>query len=298
VGAGANVNYEDPAWITPLNLAVYNGHLEIAGSLLEHGANPNDDSLYLAVELRNLGRYRNGGEVRPNPRLQGPEDPLRLIRLLLDKGADPNGGLTREIQSRSNSFQRMSSITGLTTLQRAAQSLDIEVMKLLLDRGADPNKLTMAAEANLDGPDWGGHLALLSAVGGFGAFARDLAYRRVEPRDQGEAVKLLLDRGAQVNARNFAGMTALHLAAQSGSNALVQLLVDHGARLDLKDFWDRTPLDAAGGGHQGLDGFSSARPARPETQALLRRLAGAAPAATATSDRDSKGGNSDQGPLR
>ena len=41
--------------------------------------------------------------------------------------------------------------------------------------------------------------------------------------------RLLLARGAKVNARNSYGATPLHDAAVSGNEALVTLLLDHGA---------------------------------------------------------------------
>jgi hypothetical protein len=56
-----------------------------------------------------------------------------------------------------------------------------------------------------------------------------------------DSAKLLLERGAMVNARNsqealyFGGRTALHYAAQSGSLAMMELLVAHGADRTLRD---------------------------------------------------------------
>jgi len=60
-----------------------------------------------------------------------------------------------------------------------------------------------------------------------------------------EAVKLALDLGADVNASNQAGDTALHGAASHGYAAVMQLLTDHGARMDVKNKRGKTPLDLA-----------------------------------------------------
>ena len=89
-----------------------------------------------------------------------------------------------------------------------------------------------------------------------------------------EAIKLCLERGADSNAANSLGFTALHAAANRGWESIIQLLVDNGARLDAKDIAGRTPLVFA----QGV--FLAARPpeAKPKAAALLRKLmANAAP---------------------
>jgi ankyrin repeat protein len=282
VEAGANINYEDPAWVTPLNLAVYNAHYDTAALLLEKGANPNDESLYLAAEIHNLPVDGRSGQARPAPRTPDKLNSVDIVRLLLAKGADPNAALTREIQSRQNSFERVSSITGMTPLQRAAASADLEVMRLLLDAGADPDRVTPAAEGlyagDRDGA-WGGNLALLEAARVGTTTTRKLAYRSVERGDSFEAVKLLLDKGADVNQADLAGVTALHVAAREGDLELIQMLVDRGAKLDRKDEYDKTPLDWTAETPSGAGGLTLL-PARPEAAALLRKLMGLSPVAS------------------
>ncbi len=278
IEAGAKVNYEDPAWVTPLNLAVYNAHFDTAALLLEKGANPNDESLYLAVEIHNLPADGRSGQTRPAPRTRDKIDAVDLVKMLLAKGADPNAGLTRELQSRENSFQRVSSITGFTPIQRAASAADLPMMQLLLDAGADPNRVTLGAEGlqagERDGA-WGGNLAILLAVrAGNGRRGKvTLAYRTVEPADSTEAVKLLLAHGGDVNKADLAGTTALHAAAMLGANEMIQFLADHGAKLDARDELDKTPLDWTDTFRVGAGGVNIVPP-RPESAALLRRLMG------------------------
>src|SRR5262249_1122695 len=49
-----------------------------------------------------------------------------------------------------------------------------------------------------------------------------------------EAVQYLFALGADVNAADDDGFTAMHGAATRGANAIVQFLFDRGAKLDVK----------------------------------------------------------------
>ena len=77
-----------------------------------------------------------------------------------------------------------------------------------------------------------------------------------------EAVELVLELGADVNAVNMRGRSALYGAAHIRSDAIVKLLVDRGATVNVEDDRGITPLMVAeGGGHillPGLGGGSTA----------------------------------------
>jgi hypothetical protein len=83
-----------------------------------------------------------------------------------------------------------------------------------------------------------------------------------------EAVKLCLERGADVNATNTLQLAAIHGAANRGWVPIIQLLADHGAILDRADVGGRTPLVFA----EGV--FLAIRPpvAKPDAIALLKQL--------------------------
>ena len=219
LAAGAKVNQTSVDGSSPLLVAVQNGFYPIAQYLLDHGADPsltnekNWTPLYLAVKNRNQ-------EVTAVP--APPSDgALAFIQTLLDHGANPN----LRIKADTEVHQGMSALwlkeAGATPLLRAALCGDLTVVRLLLAHGADPLIPTF---------DHTTPLMVASGVGWAEGMMREYSEAQTL-----ELVKLLLDRGADVNAVNDHGITALHGAAYKAANQVVQLLVDRGAKLDAKD---------------------------------------------------------------
>ena len=83
-----------------------------------------------------------------------------------------------------------------------------------------------------------------------------LARRRYRgPRENGHkaVVKLLLERGADVESKDDAGQTSLSRAAWNGHEAVVKLLLERGADVESKDDAGETPLSwAARNGHEAV----------------------------------------------
>jgi len=219
VQAGANVNGASVDGSSPLLVAVQNGYYDIALFLLDHGAKPNAANakgwtpLYLAVKNRNQ-------EITaiPGPNTDGV---LELIKTLLDRGTDPN----IRIKADTEVHQVMNSLwlkeAGATPLLRAAMCGDLTVVRLLLAHGADPSITTFDKTTAL----------MLAAGVGWS----DGMLREHSEAETLQVLNLLLELGADVNAANTHGITALHGAAHKGADKAVQLLVDHGAKLDAKD---------------------------------------------------------------
>lgn len=81
-------------------------------------------------------------------------------------------------------------------------------------------------------------------------------------------VRLLLDAGANANARSqISGNTALFLAAYRGRMDVVKLLVEHGADVNAKDDGDSTPLqDAAWSGQTEVVRYLLEQGAEPDAK--------------------------------
>ena len=56
---------------------------------------------------------------------------------------------------------------------------------------------------------------------------------------------MLLDRGAEDNAKDKNGSTPLHIAVSNGQKDIIELLIANGADVNARDKADHTPLSLA-----------------------------------------------------
>jgi ankyrin repeat protein len=280
VEAGANVNLTDPKGVTALFLAIDNFHFDTAKVLIEAGANPNKwdwwgrTPLYAAVDVNTLP---HGG--RADRRSEDETTSTEIIEMLLEAGAWPDVQLKLLPPYRHIGDDRgcdLMLVKGTTPLLRAAKTFDTAAIELLLEHDADVNL-----------PNDGGITPLMAAAG--------LGSVECDPRGYGPgiphylapdteqkaiaALELLLDAGADIDARTLngraaarsAGRTALFGAAFWGWNDVVSYLVERGARIDVAEAGGLTPVDAALG-RAGGHGRGSTIEVFEDTAALLREL--------------------------
>jgi len=257
LAAGARINDALPDGMTALTLAARSGQTAIAKFLIDAGADVNDarfgyTALHAAVLMGDL----------------------EVVRALLAHGAKPNIPLTKAepIRRGGQDISLPIAYLGATPLLMAAKFADVEMLRSLLEAGADP---AIALKS--------GTTPLLAAAGfgSAGATRRGVnplsAYATVstadEEKDTFEAVKLLLDHGADPNVADPAGNTALFGAVPKGFNSVVQLLADHGANLNAMNKRGQTPLKlTASGGGAGRGGRNANTGSLESTAALLRKL--------------------------
>ena len=267
-GAGVGDAMEDGT--SALHVATLRGHAGTAVLLLEHGANPNDAGPGYTPLHWAAGSWQtelsgpNGIATERDAEWRGlrgvPGDRAAFVRALLDHGADPDARLER-IPPRAGYSQLrvehrvagVSPFPGATPFLLAAMAADVAVMRVLAEAGADPN---LAAD------DGTSPLMLAAGLG------RYMAETLVTEARSLQAAALAIELGADVDAANETGSTALHGAAHVKSDAMVRLLVDHGASLDPVNARGRTPLAVAELSRAG----SATTATRSSTGDLLRAL--------------------------
>ena len=204
---GADANDSLPDGTSALVLAAHSGHRDVALALLDKGANPNDLGIgYTALHAAIL------------------RSDLELVKALLAHGADPNIRMTKATPVRRNSMDYflLAPLIGSTPYLLAARFLEPGIMQALLAGGADP-RITMP----------NGATALMLAAGMDSATNADrrginvIDFGKVEPESKVlPAVQAALGAGADVNASDNAGNTALHAAVAHHYAAVIQFLCD------------------------------------------------------------------------
>ena len=241
---------------SPLILAIENGHFELAATLLKAGADPNDQPAgYAALHAVTWVRKPIRGDGDPPPIGSGNLSSLEIVRQLVKQGADINVRLKKGASGRGRF-----TTTGSTPFLLASRTADVPLMQLLLELKAD------ASLANAD------NSPPLLAASGVGALD-DGDEAAATEEEAIQAVKLLLDLGADINAVDNNGETAMHGAAYQSLPKLVQLLAERHAGIKVwnrKNKCDWTPLMIAHGHRPG-----NFRPA-PETIAALEKVMQAA----------------------
>ncbi len=288
LNGGASLNQVNPGDQTsPLLMAVVNGHFDLAMRYLERGADVSLTAVNGAAPLFATLNHRWAPKSQyPNPKgyQQQTTSYLQVMQALLDRGADPNARIRKKVwyQAFNSDFAGVDEI-GATPFWRAAYASDVEAMRLLVMYGADPHIPTVKPAgrpftgdgirqtsdvSSLPPVPVGGPAVppLLAASGvGYGEGFAANSHRYAETGFLPAITYLVEEIGADVNAVDHEGNTALHLAASRGDNASIQYLVSKGAVVTAVNREGQTTVDMANGPVQRTQPY-------PDTIALLEKL--------------------------
>jgi len=244
---------------SPLLMAVENGHFELAMALVEAGADPNDQrSGFTPLHAISWVRKPDASDAGdPAPIGSGTLTSLQFVGALVARGANVNARLNKV--PRPPASATMLGTEGATPFLMAADRADVPLMRELLKVGADP----LLPNADKSTP--------LMAAAGLGT--SDPLEEAGTEDEALDAVKMLLDLGADINAVDNKGDTAMHGAAYGNFPMIVQLLAKRGADINIwkrPDTEGRTPLFIA-------EGYKAGRPqpSRPTIDAIQSLMAAA-----------------------
>lgn len=127
----------------------------------------------------------------------------------------------KEIRTRLGRGANINALNtdGFPAIIIASDRKNLEMVKFLLEQGAKPD--TRSEEG------------------------QDTALMRRADAGDGEAVKMLLDKGANVNLQDRLGETALIKAVRSRKTRIVSMLLEHGAEINIADYTGNNAMDHA-----------------------------------------------------
>jgi ankyrin repeat protein len=221
IRAGADAKLADRYGVTPLFLACTNGNGRMIKLLIDAGADPNTVDPTGETALMVASRVGD----------------LESVKVLLDRGA--------KVDTTDPTYQQ-------TALMIATRDDHPDVVRLLADRGANINAVTRTGAT----PGW----VLPNSVPGFGhgigiirgglpergsryfipGGLTPLLYATRDGRL--EAVKILVQAGADIEHTDPNGITPLIMAISNNHPDVAQFLIDKGAKINVSDWYGRTPL--------------------------------------------------------
>ncbi len=282
LGAGADPNAVNELGVVPLALAALNAGAEVGQALLAAGADPNlakpsGETVLMAAartgsaslvealldadaEVDPTGHFKNQTPLM----WAAAEGHADVVQLLLEAGAD--------VEARS--------IHGTTALLLAARAGAVEAAQVLVESGgADVNAaepvLDFHARIDEEDDQSSGRSPLLIAAASRVAISGQEYKLEVEPSTHEALGLYLLDQGADPDAADSIGRTALHAAVDTNKVALVAAMLERGADPNARLSQPPYPLKGdfvAYGRFRGASPLWMAAAARVPSVDILRAL--------------------------
>ncbi|HPC96208.1 MAG TPA: ankyrin repeat domain-containing protein [Sedimentisphaerales bacterium] len=260
---GTNVDARWDRDTTPLFFAVIGGQHEAARLLIDRGADINARQMNSPLPLLRVA-VQLGDSA--------------MVRLLIDMGADIEAG--KEPGTNVLSALEWNMMSAVNSIEPGKDKVEAarlwweskrDIVNLVLAKGGSmpPRLAAVGASLGLKEPV---ELALSEGtdVNRQGQAREDKTFlHEAVESGQKELVQYLLDKGANIEAKERQGLTPLHKASAAGKKDIVELLLAKGADVNATDLQGATPLwYARKGDHREIAELLSRRGAREEAPAV------------------------------
>ncbi len=287
---GADINARDILDNTSIMCCANRGHFEAVQELVRRGADHRRKNKHgeTAYEIAKQSGYsgiwmllRALREADQDALMQAADEgDTNKLHELVEKGIDikcelyPPGPLQWACKKGHLEFVRALFSLGVVVspvephsperrcedreIHAASKNGHTDIVRLLVSKGADVNAKGEWGRTPVMLASESGHLTTVELLLQMGAHVNDLKSNeqknglmlRACERGDTELVRVLLEAGADENARGEWAQTLLILASKNGHLTTVELLLKSGARINDLDYWEQNSLmHASKGGH-------------------------------------------------
>ncbi|KAG9849039.1 hypothetical protein KCU98_g4707, partial [Aureobasidium melanogenum] len=259
---GVEVNCRSHFGKTPLIAAAKAGNHDLCRLLLEKGgalvnfqALDDDTALIVAAEYGRLSTVQMMLKSRADVEIVGRFKRTALLAAAI--GREEQFQDVIRLLIRTGAGIDAQDIDGETALHSAARAGDLDLVRLLISKKAKINVKNDEGRSALDFACGENHLEIIQYLLKHDAVCEPDASGRTElheivggqGRCDADTIKLFVSKGVNVNATDDEGISALHLAAKRGDQAIVKTLIATGAEVNVKSATGQTLLhEAAIGG--------------------------------------------------
>ena len=256
IDAGADIEAKDDVGYSPIRWACIHGYIAVVKVLLKAGAkvchadnegdytcldlaanNGRTETVRYLASLREVDVNHQGFQNRTALHIAVSNGRVNVVEVLIDAGAD--------IEAKD--------VKGLTPLHYACDAGKLEIVQMLVEAGADVRVADNEGETCLNRAANDGRTETVRYLASLReadvirqGFQNRTALHTAVSSGHVNVVEVLIDAGADIEAKNVNGRTLLHYACDAGKLEIVQMLVEAGADVRVADNNGHTCLMLAG----------------------------------------------------
>ena len=221
---GADINDKDTVMNTPLHIAIKYEHYKVAIYLLKKGAYPDSKDSTGNTPLHLIA----------SDHIQDPKKKVELAKLLIEKGADMEASNDSEVTPldyafKHNHLQKYGPHLAKFLIVKGATGIFSYLPFLILNDNFELATFLIPYVSDSDLQNMNNMQYLHNLIGkGYHTFAR-----------------MLIEKGASIEATDILKCTPLHIAAQNGHIDIARLLIDKGCNINAVNINHDTPLHNA-----------------------------------------------------